>query len=106
MADTVSVTLSNVQDTCFVPPPTADLIMGPPNKPKTIKPNGKLNVFFNVTFDPEGCVPDPEKGDSHHDFSYTAQVDHAGLDGNPDTNPANDTLESSVETDLFLKEKK
>jgi hypothetical protein len=102
LADLVSVTLSNVQDSGCTPP-TANLIQGPPNKPKTIKPNGKLNVFFNVTFDPEGCVPDSAKGAGHEDFSYTAHVDHAALDGNPDTNPANDTLESDVETDLFHK---
>jgi hypothetical protein len=103
LANLVSVTLSNVQDSGCTPP-TADLIMRPPNKPKTIKPNGKLNVFFNVTFDPEGCVPDPEKGDGHHDFSYTATVDHAALDGNADTNPSNDTLDADVQTDVFLKQ--
>ena len=102
LASLVTVTLSNVQDSGCTPP-TADLVMGPPNKPKTIKPNGKLNVFFNVTFDPEGCVPDPDKGDGHHDFSYTAHVDHAALDGNPDTNPSNDTLDADVETDVFEK---
>jgi len=102
LAAAVSVTLSNVQNSGCTPP-TADLIMGPPNKPKTIKSNGKLNVFFNVTFDPEGCVPDSEKGDGHHDFSYSATVDHAALDGNPDTNPGNDTLDATVETDLFAK---
>jgi hypothetical protein len=102
LADLVSVTLSNLQSGCT--PPTADLIQGPPNKPKTLKPNGKLNVFFNVTFDPEGCVPDSAKGAGHEDFSYTARVDHAAFDGNPDTNPSNDTLESDVLTDVFLKQ--
>jgi hypothetical protein len=101
LANLVSVTLSNVQNSGCTPP-TATLIQ--PKNLKPIKPNGKLNVSFNVTFDPEGCVPDHEKGDSHHDFSYTAHVDHSALDGNPDTNPANDTLDSSVETDVFLKE--
>ncbi len=103
LANLVTVTLSNVQDSGCTPP-TADLIQRPPNKPKTIKPNGKLNVFFNVTYDPAGCVPDHEKGDSHHDFSYTAHVNHGALDGNPDTNPSNDTRDADVETDVFLRE--
>jgi hypothetical protein len=107
LANLVSVTLSNVQDSGCTPP-TADLIQGPPNVvPRTLKPNRKLNVFFTVTYDPEGCVPDPAKSThkdpGHEDFSYTAHVDHSALDGNPDTNPSNDTLESSVLTDLFVK---
>jgi len=101
LADLVSVTLSNVQNSGCTPP-TADLIQGPPNKPKTIKPNGKLNVFFNVTYDPAGCVPAPAKG--AEDFAYTAHVNHGAIDGNPDTNPSNDTLTSDVETDVVLKE--
>ena len=103
LADLVSVTLSNVQNSGCTPP-TADLIQGSPNKPKTIKPNGKLNVFFNVTYDPAGCVPDGAKGAGHEDFAYTAHVNHGAIDGNPDTNPSNDTLISDVETDVFLKE--
>src|SRR5882724_8595108 len=101
LADLVSVTLSNIPNSGCTPP-TADLIQGPPNKPKTIKPNGKLNVFFNVTYDPAGCVPAPAKG--AEDFAYTAHVNHGAIDGNPDTNPSNDTLDADVETDVFLKE--
>jgi hypothetical protein len=103
LANLVTVTLSNVQNSGCTPP-TANLIQGPPNKPKTIKPNGRLNVFFDVTYDPTGCVPDPVKGTGHEDFSYTAHVNHAALDGNPDTNPSNDTLDADVETDVFLKQ--
>jgi hypothetical protein len=103
LADLVSVKLSDLQDTGCAPP-TADLIQGPPNNvPKTLEPNRKLNVFFTVTFDPEGCVPDAKKGKGHQDFSYTAHIDHAALDGNPDTNPSNDTLDATVVTDVFLK---
>src|SRR6266404_5568575 len=91
LADLVSVTLSNIPNSGCTPP-TADLIQGPPNKPKTIKPNGKLNVFFNVTYDPAGCVPDGAKG--AEDFAYTAHVNHGAIDGNPDTNPSNDTLDA------------
>ena len=103
LADLVSVTLSNIQGSgCLAP--TAELIQGPPNNvPKTLGPNEKLNVFFNVTFDPEGCIPDKFKGEGHQDFSYTAHVDHAALDGNPDTNPSNDTLDATAVTDVFLK---
>lgn len=101
LANLVTVTLSNVQNSGCTPP-TADLIQGPPNKPKTIKPNGKLNVFFNVTYS-TNCVPDSHKGSGHEDFSYTAHVNHGAIDGNPDTNPANDTLDADVLTDVFLK---
>jgi len=91
-----------------------------------LKPNGKLNVFFNVTFS-TNCVPDSVKGAGHEDFSYTATVDHTALDDNADTVPANDTcprppnpsigdkgcgnkdpvtkqLGAPVQTDVFLKE--
>ncbi len=89
LANLISVTLSNLHTICA--PPDAVLISGPPNVvPKTLKPNGKLNVFFNVTFS-TNCVPDAAKGSVHEDFSYTATVNHAALDGNADTVPANDT---------------
>jgi hypothetical protein len=88
LANLVSVTLSNLHTSCT--PPDAVLIQGSPNKvPKTIKPKGKLTVSFNVTFS-TNCVPDAAKGDGHQDFSYTAHVNHAALDGNADTVPSND----------------
>ena len=66
----------------------AALIAGPPNVvPRTLKPNGKLNVFFNVTYD---CANDTLKGAGHEDFQYMATVDHSAIDGNADTDPAND----------------
>jgi hypothetical protein len=103
LANLVSVKLSDLNNTGCTPP-TADLVQGPPNNvPKTLEPNAKMNVFFNITFDPEGCVPDAKKGESHQDFGYTTHVDHAALDGNPDTNPSNDTLDATVVTDVFLK---
>jgi hypothetical protein len=92
----VSVTLSNVQDSGCTPP-TASLHQGGPNKPKTIKPNGKLNLIFDVTFDPAGCVPDPLKGAGHQDFSYAATTSNSG---------SNITVQSSVLTDVFLKQKR
>jgi hypothetical protein len=102
LGELVSVTLSNIQGSgCLAP--TAELIQGPPNNvPKTLGPNEKLNVFFNVTFDPEGCIPDKFKGEGHQDFGYSAHVDHAALDGNPDTNPSNDTLDATGVTDVFF----
>ena len=103
LADLVDVKLSDLGNNGCAPP-TADLVQGPPNNaPKTLEPNDKLSVFFNVTFDPNGCFSDQQKGEGHQDFGYTAHVNHAVLDGNPDTNPSNDTLDSTVVTDVFLK---
>jgi hypothetical protein len=66
----------------------ADLIAGPPNVvPRTLKPGGKLNVFFNVTFD---CANDRLKGPGHEDYQYVATVHADAIDGNADSNPAND----------------
>jgi hypothetical protein len=68
--------------------PEAVLIPGPPNVvPRTLKPKQKMNVFFDVTY---RCANDPAKGPGHEDYRYTARVNHAALDGNPDTHTADD----------------
>jgi uncharacterized repeat protein (TIGR01451 family) len=121
LGEVVSVTLSNLHTDCA--PPRAVLVPGPPNVvPKTLKSKGKVNVFFNVTFT-TNCLPDAAKGVGHQDFSYTALVDRAALDGNADTVPSNDvcprapaggykgcggktaagTLGADVLTDVFMK---
>lgn len=121
----VTVDLTNLHSGCR--PPSAGLINGPPNlvKPRSLKPNQKLSVFFNVTFT-TNCVPDSAKGPGHEDFSYRATVSAAALDANADTVSQNDTcprppnpsigdkgcggknpntkqLGAPVQTDVFLK---
>jgi hypothetical protein len=72
------------------PDPVLVLHQGPPQKPLplTLKSKKTLQVVFDVTFD---CANDPAKGASHRDYRYTATVDHAALDGNPDTHPEDDS---------------
>ncbi|MEI6085531.1 MAG: HYR domain-containing protein, partial [Verrucomicrobiota bacterium] len=80
----VGASLSNI-----CPNATVVLHVGKPNKdlPLTLAPKKKLTVRFDVTYD---CANDAEKGTSHQDFRFTATVNHAAIDGNADTAPAND----------------
>ncbi len=82
--------------------PSANLILGPPNKPKLLKRNKKLNVFFNVTFT---CAVEPAKGVP--DFTYGATVHHDALGTGPDNNPGNDECPRAgcvaPVTDVFQK---
>lgn len=48
----------------------ARLINSPPDKARTLKPKRKLNVFFDVTFNPD-CLPDRDEGFGHEDFACT-----------------------------------
>lgn len=68
------------------PPPSQAL--QDPGLPKTLKPKKTLTVVFDVTF---ACANDPAKGVGHEDYRYTATVDHAALDGEADTHPADDS---------------
>lgn len=52
--------------------------------PLILKSKGKLNVFFDVTFD---CANDPAKGAGHQDFRYIATVHHEAIDGVADVHP-------------------
>ncbi|MBI3246314.1 MAG: hypothetical protein HYZ50_07395 [Deltaproteobacteria bacterium] len=76
---------------CAAPTPT--LHVGPPQKsfPLTLKSKGKLRIVFDVTFT---CANNPSNGSP--DYSYTASVDHAALDGNADNHTADDTCPRSV----------
>jgi len=85
LANLVTVQLTNLVSGCAAP--EIKLIAARPNRaPRTIRPKGSLNIFFEVTFSPD-CVPDPLKGPGHQDFSCVARVNHAALDGNADTHP-------------------
>jgi uncharacterized repeat protein (TIGR01451 family) len=68
------------------PSPSQDL--QDPGLPKTLKPKKTLTVVFDVTF---ACANDPAKGAGHEDYRYTATVDHAALDREADTHPADDS---------------
>jgi hypothetical protein len=50
--------------------------------PFILKPKGKLNVYFDVTFD---CAVNPSKGFGQEDFSYFAKVNHEAIDDLLDT---------------------
>jgi hypothetical protein len=90
-----------------------ELVAGPPNKmlPVVLGPKKKLNIFFNVTYN---CANFPTKGTA--DFEFTAVVNHAAIDGQADTTPANDVCPRpasgtdkgcakgvAVRTDVFQK---
>jgi hypothetical protein len=85
MSNLITVQLTNLVDNCAVP--QVRLITRPPNYvPRILKSKQVMNIFFEVTFNPE-CVPDPLKRASHEDFSCIAWLNHAALDGNADTHP-------------------
>jgi hypothetical protein len=72
--------------------PAAVVVAGPPNiVPTVLGPGKKMNVFFDVTFE---CANFPAKFDKktgeNADFEYMVHVNHAALDGEADTAPAND----------------
>jgi hypothetical protein len=65
--------------------------------PAVLKTKAKLAVVFTVGFD---CANDPAKTTAkdpgHDDYTWTARVRHAALDGNADTHPADDGCPRSV----------
>jgi len=67
--------------------------------PATLHPKQKLSVWFEVAFSTE-CVNDPAKSSArdpgHEDYQLLVTVDHAALDGQPDTHPADDACPRSV----------
>ncbi|MBI2877535.1 MAG: SBBP repeat-containing protein [Candidatus Tectomicrobia bacterium] len=75
------------------PAPTLLLRSVSPQKPLplTLKSKQKLTVAFEVAF---GCANDPLASSAHDpdhwDYRYSARVDHAALDGEADTHPADD----------------
>ncbi len=73
-------------DTNSCPDVQATFLEGPPQRrlPLSLKPKGKLNLYFTVTFD---CAVNPAKGVGQEDFFYTATVNHGAIDDVPDTHP-------------------
>ena len=73
-------------DTNSCPDITPVFLEGAPQRrlPFTLKPKGKLNVYFEVTFD---CAVNSAKGSGQEDFSYFAKVNHEAIDDLPDTHP-------------------
>jgi uncharacterized repeat protein (TIGR01451 family) len=88
---TLLVTSSHTNSPCVAP--VAVLHTGPPQKalPVTLKPKQKFTVVFDVTFN---CATDPAKATAqeplHYDFSYSATVNRAVLDNQPDADPYDD----------------
>ena len=73
-------------DTNSCPDITANFLTGPPQRalPITLRPKGKLNVYFTLTFD---CAVNPSRGLGQEDFFYFATVNHEAIDDLPDTHP-------------------
>jgi hypothetical protein len=112
-AGLVTLIGASLGETC--PNLAIELVNGPPNKalPVVLGPKKKLNIFFNVTYN---CANFPAKGVA--DFEFTATVNHAAMDGNADSDPANDICPRppnpatgdkgcakglAVRTDVFVK---
>ena len=84
----------NTLGVCANPTP---VLMTEIKSPVTLKSKGFFKVTFQVDFD---CANDPlpaPKGSAlHADYTYTATVDHAALDGKADTHPEDDICPRSV----------
>ena len=69
------------------PDPLPELVPGA--LPLTIPSKEEFAVLYSVSLS-TACVNDPARGSGHEDYSYTAVVDHAALDGHADTHPQDD----------------
>lgn len=73
--------------------PNPILVMLAPKKrfPIILQPKKTLDVVFELTF---SCANDragsTRKDPGHEDYRYVVTVNHAALDGNPDTHPGDD----------------
>lgn len=87
----------NSLGTCADPVPT--FISTSPKKtfPLSMKTGDFLTINYRVAFT---CANDPArttiKSGNHNDYSYTASVNHAILDGNADSHPADDVCPRTV----------
>jgi hypothetical protein len=79
----VTLTANSLSNSC--PNATVVLHAGAPNvdKPVLLKAKGQLKVYFDVTFS-DSCGADAA-------YSYVATVNQLAIDGQADTDPANDT---------------
>lgn len=88
LSNAVSLTVESLGNTCPVPAP----VLQQRALPLTLKPKKTLGVVFEVTFD---CANDRAKSTptnpGHEDYRYTATVNHAALDGEADSHPADNT---------------
>jgi len=79
------------------PVPVSVLRLPQMDFPITLKPKKTFTVIFDVTF---GCPNDPAmttaKNPGHSDYRFTASVNHAALDGEPDSDPSDDACPRSV----------
>ena len=83
----VTLALESLGTNCVAP--TAQLVAGLPLGPLPVilGRKQKLTVTFHVTFD---CANDPLAGPGHEDFRYIAGVHHEAIDGQPNSNTADD----------------
>ncbi|MCG3149727.1 MAG: hypothetical protein PCFJNLEI_03192 [Verrucomicrobiae bacterium] len=84
LTNLVKITIESLGG-CPVPGP----VLTPPKLlPVVLSPGKSLKLSYTVTLD---CANDAAAGLGHEDYRFTAQVNHAVIDGNPDTTPTNDT---------------
>jgi len=79
------------------PVPVSVLRLPQMDFPITLKPKKTFTVIFDVTF---SCANDPAmttaKNLGHSDYRFIASVNHATLDGEPDSDPSDDVCPRSV----------
>jgi uncharacterized repeat protein (TIGR01451 family) len=87
LANLVTLELESTGTNCVAP--EAELVVGPPQRPLPVmlKPKQKFTAVFSVTYD---CANDRLKGPGHEDYEYYAAVHHEAIDGQPDSQPADD----------------
>ncbi|MBI4527787.1 MAG: DUF11 domain-containing protein [Deltaproteobacteria bacterium] len=81
------------------PSPLPLLHVGRPQKalPYKLNPKKTLPVYFSVTIDcANDAVLSTKRNPGHEDYSYTASIDHAALDGELDTHTVDDMCPRSV----------
>ena len=93
LSNVVTLTVHSL-GSCADPVPA---LVAPSKFPLTIPSKGSLTLSYNVTFN---CVNDPArstpKDPNHNDYSVTATVNRAAIDGDADSHPPDDTCPRSV----------
>jgi hypothetical protein len=105
LASLVQLDLESLDTVNNCPDLVATLVTSNLRFPLTLKAGNtpskgkKLTVSFTVTFDRNGCIPDPlmssKKNPGHEDYRPTATVDLSAL-GVTDVDPTDDTLQGQL----------
>jgi hypothetical protein len=91
LGNLVSLTVKSL-NAALCPDPSVSLANKQKKFPVVLKSKQRLTINFDVVFD---CAVDGAKSTvkdpGHEDYRYEATVNHAALDGRPDTHPADDS---------------